>query len=435
MVVKRSGWSSLVSLVCGLCLQACANTTLLGQAGTAPPVPARTPAPVSSIPPAAPPSQAATPPSPPPPLQAPEPPTSAPAPVVPVIPPSSSAAPLSTARFALLLPTRSETLGQAAESVRAGFMSAQEREPQASRADVIDTGDSPQDALSGYALATSDHDLVIGPLPRSAVTAVAQSGAVDRPTIALNQPDLAANERIASPIFLPIGLSIDDEARQAAIWAATEQPGKAYVLHSQAAWQRRAAAAFDAQWRHGGRESEVVEIAAADGYLNGRSLLQLKKRLQEDKQVLVFAALDMTQAKQLRAILGNAVPMYGTSQLNPASIAERVPAERADELNGVRFLDIPWQLQADNPAVMIYPRLVMPADQKRNADLERLYALGIDAYRIARQVAAKETAFELDGVTGQLKVRFDGKVAQFERVLQPAVYRDGIATPLNGPSR
>jgi len=36
-------------------------------------------------------------------------------------------------------------------------------------------------------------------------------------------------------------------------------------------------------------------------------------------------------------------------------------------------------LQADHAAVMIYPRQVIAADQKRSADMERLYALGIDA--------------------------------------------------------
>jgi uncharacterized protein len=334
------------------------------------------------------------------------------------------------ARFALLLPLRSDALGQAAEAVRAGFMAAQEREPQGIRTSVLETGDSQQEALSGYALASADHDIVIGPLSRSGVTALAQSGAVDRPTIGLTQPDPQSSDRPASPKLLPIGLSIEDEARQAAAWAATTKARKAFVLHTPVAWQRRAATAFDAQWRGAAREAELIEIAAADGFLNGRGLLQLKKRLQDEKDIILFAALDVIQTKQLRAIMGDGIPVYGTSQINAFTLSDPPGRDRMEDLNGVRLLDIPWQIQPDHPAVMTYPKLTLPADQKRSPDMERLYALGIDAYRIARHIAAGKTDFELDGVTGKLKVRFDGRTAQFSRLLQPAVYRDGSVVPV-----
>jgi outer membrane PBP1 activator LpoA protein len=69
--------------------------------------------------------------------------------------------------------------------------------------------------------------------------------------------------------------------------------------------------------------------------------------------------------------------------------------------------------------------LLASADQKRSADLERLYALGIDAYRVAREIALDRTRFEIDGVTGRLIVRMDSPDRRFERIVQPAVYRDG----------
>ena len=74
---------------------------------------------------------------------------------------------------------------------------------------------------------------------------------------------------------------------------------------------------------------------------------------------------------------------------------------------------------------MTYPRWVSNTDDKRTADMERLYALGIDAYRVAHEIVQRHTDFRLDGVTGQLKVHFDQTRAQFERILQQAVYRDG----------
>lgn len=343
-----------------------------------------------------------------------------------------SAVDLSTTRktfsVALLLPLRSEILREPAEVLRSGFFAAHERDRNGIAVNVIETGDSAQDILSGYKAAAALNDIVVGPLSRTGVTAVAQSAAVDRPTIALTSPETgdAASMQLP-PNLLVMGLSIEDEARQVAGWAdKASGAGKALVLFTKPAWQRRAATAFEAEWHHRGMEAELIEIAANDGFLNGRTLLQLKKQIESEKPVALFLALDARQARQVRAIIGKDVPLYGTSQLNPFVLTDRADRERTDDMDGARLLDIPWQLQADHPAVMVYPRLVPNADERRSADLERLYALGIDAYRVAHEIAAGRTQFELDGVTGKLAVRFDRGSAHFERVEQPAVYRGGV---------
>lgn len=332
-----------------------------------------------------------------------------------------------TISIALLLPLRSDILREPAEVLRAGFQAAYERERDGIRINIVETGDSPQDILSGYKAASALNDVVVGPLSRTGVTAVAQSDAVATPTIALTPPEPAENgEARLPPQMLVIGLSIEEEAKQVAEWAIRDgRKGKALALFTPTAWQRRAAKAFETQWQQRGLEIESVEVPANDGYLNGRSLLQLKKQVETDKPAVLFLALDARQARQVRAVMGKDIALYGTSQLNPVALPDRAVAERLGEMDGTRLLDIPWQLQADHPAVMTYPRLVVDADRKRNADHERLYALGIDAYRIARQVAERHTDFEIDGVTGRLKVRIDGAQARFERVTQPAVYREG----------
>jgi outer membrane PBP1 activator LpoA protein len=231
-----------------------------------------------------------------------------------------------------------------------------------------------------------------------------------------------------------MGLSIEDEARQVADWACKEHPAaKAVVLLTKTAWQRRAAKAFESQWQQRGLQVDTIELLANDGFLNGRELLQLKKQLPTETPAVLFTALDARQARQVRAVLGKSVSLYGTSQLNPIALSDRSTAERAVELDGTRLLDIPWQLQEDHPAVMAYQRQIVDAEQERSADLERLYALGIDAYRVARAIAARRTSFELDGVTGRLSVRFGDASARFERVAQQAVYRDGGVVPAAKP--
>lgn len=330
-------------------------------------------------------------------------------------------------KIALVLPLRSTTLGEAAQAVRAGFMAAYEHESAGTEVNVIETDDAAQDILSGYTEAVAGNDIVVGPLSRSGVAMVAQSNKVIKPTIALTPPE--GDGATLPQQMLVMGLSIEDEARQVAAWAeAGKNMKKAFVFYTATPWQRRAAKAFEAQWTLLGNEAESIELAANDGYLNGRALLQLKHRIQPDKAAVMFAALDVRQARQLRAILGNAMPLYGTSQLNSPALGDNNDDERIEDLNGVRLLDIPWKLQPEHPAVMTYLR-PLNADDKRSADLERLYALGIDAFRVAREIAAQRDSFELDGVTGALKVKLGGARAQFMRTTLQAIYRDGSVVP------
>jgi outer membrane PBP1 activator LpoA protein len=80
---------------------------------------------------------------------------------------------------------------------------------------------------------------------------------------------------------------------------------------------------------------------------------------------------------------------------------------------------------------MVYPHLVESPDQTHGPVIERLYALGIDAFRVAREIALSRTVFQIDGVTGKLMVNFNGASADFKRIEQPALYQNGVIVPLN----
>jgi len=363
---------------------------------------------------------------------------------------SPSGAPV---RMGLILPLRSETLGAAAEALRAGFMAAWERDRDNITITVVETGDVAQDILSSYAQTLEGVDLVVGPLARSAVTAVATSPLVTKPTIALNHPEGfgTANATPLPQQMLAMGLSIEEEARQVAQWAAAEQPGaSAMIITTSTPWQRRIAAAFAAHWQQLGQQVRMVELSAPNNYLSDPELVQLRARLQQDPPGLLFSAMGADQTRQLRGALNSglvheadepvistadglpaapaapmapagfaALPLYGTSALN-AGGGMNSPT---NELDGVRLLDLPWQVQRDHPAVMVYPHPV----QAGTADMERLYALGIDAYRVAREISRKPAGrFSIDGVTGRLTVDFGQGPARFERVEQPAVFQHGV---------
>ncbi len=336
-------------------------------------------------------------------------------------------------RVALMLPLRSDALGAAAQAVRAGFMAAWERESDGVEVRVIETADGAANVLSAFDAAQAGSDIIVGPLSRTDVGILAVSGKVAKPTLVLAPPDaVEGSGAAASPPILAIGLSVEDEARQLASWAGEGRTHtRAYVIAGPAAWQRRVARAFTAQWEQQGREAQQVEVFHEGGYVAAAALAELKRQLNDDKRPLLFLALDAAQARQLQQALGPGQTAYGTSQLNPWGHADWHAAEAVPEMNGVRLLDMPWMLQPDHPAAMIYPRLVTAPDQRASADLERLYALGIDAFRVAREIAARRTDFSLDGVTGRLRVRFGSAGNHFHRAAQPAAYRDGKVEPLS----
>ncbi|MCW5300326.1 glycosylase [Herbaspirillum lusitanum] len=353
-------------------------------------------------------------------------------------------------RMALLLPLRSSVFGAAADAVRTGFLTASERTRDNFVITIIETGDSVQDVLSAYNDAAAKYDIIVGPLARSAVTALAQSNNIVKPTIALAQPDLpdGAEQRLPRQLLL-MGLSIEDEARQVAAWTErVKTPGKIFSVATNVAWQRRAAKAFTQQARQIGLTVDNLELSVPNNALSASGLAQLSQRIQAERPALLFVALDAAQTIQLRSAIGSEIPLYGTSQLNPLTLATATAAldaaakaaaantappvndSRLPELDGVHLVDMPWQLQADHAAVAAYPRSVANTDGKPNADLERLYALGIDAFRVASEIAAQRSGFDIDGVTGQINANIGAGATYFQRKETQAVYQDGVAVPV-----
>jgi outer membrane PBP1 activator LpoA protein len=346
-----------------------------------------------------------------------------PPPNEPAPPPPPSATPI---RIALLLPMRSATLATAAEAVRAGFMAGMERDGTGFKAEVVSTGDAPRDVLDAYARAAVASDIIVGPLARSAAAALADSDAVTRPTVVLSVPEgRAGMSRTSVPRgMLVVGLSIEDEARQVAEWAAREHPhGRALILTGGATWSQRAAGAFDARWTQLGHTNQRFAVPSGEG---GKAAIdELKQKLEIDPPDLLFAALDSAALRRVRALAAT-IPCYGGGAANPG----RSTAQDEPGLDGVRILDLPWIVLPDHPVVMVYPR---PLNTERPLDMDRLYALGIDAFRVARELALRDGApFGVDGVTGRLDVApGPGGQLQLQRVEAAVVVRGGTFEPVD----
>jgi outer membrane PBP1 activator LpoA protein len=332
-------------------------------------------------------------------------------------------------RIALLLPLRSTTLADAAEAVRAGFLAGFEREGAGAKVDIVATGDDPRDVLDAYARAAAANDIVVGPLARAAASALADSDGVSKPTVVLSAPAPNGARTTLPRLMVVAGLSVEDEARQVADWAGREHPqGRVLILAGSAAWAQRAAAAFDARWRQRRQASARIDLPSATAASAPAAVDALAQRLQSDPPDVLFAALDATELSVLRqqvdALAGARIPCYGGGAANPGR-AGASDVAGLDGLDGVHILDLPWIVAPDHPAVLPYPR---PPDSDRPLDMARLYALGIDAFRVARGIALHPDApFVIDGVTGRLTVSVDADTHQLrlERREAAATVRGG----------
>lgn len=333
-------------------------------------------------------------------------------------------------RIALLLPGRTGIFGPAADAVRTGFLTAYENDKQGVIVNLIESGDTPAEMLKSYLAALDGNDIIVGPLSRNGAAEIAQSGKVSKPTVALTYPEGGADTAAAlPPKMLVVALSVEEEARQAAGWTEREKiGGKIFAVSTSTAWQRRTVKAFIAQCRILGLDVAPLELSVSANALSANGLVQLKHRIDADRPALLFVALDAQQTTQLRSSIGADMPLYGISQLNPRNQSAD-PNSRQPELDGVKLLDIPWQVATDNPVVSMYPRPIVADPQKHNADLDRLYALGIDSYRIARQIGLSHLNFDIDGVTGKLSINIDSSGSHFQRTETPAIYQDGIVVP------
>lgn len=308
--------------------------------------------------------------------------------------------------IALLLPMNSKLFGKHAAALRDGFQAAakiQGQQPLPVREYAV--SEEVGNVLEGYRSAvTGGAQVVVGPLTRDAVTALAFGEPVPVPTLALNIADNVG--RTPGNLYM-LSLQIETEARQVARLAWREDRRTAVTVSSGSPVQRRMQAAFAGEFsRLGGKITSDIAFAADPDRLRtiGRTVADAD---------MAFLALNFGETRAARSYLG-ATPAYATSSAHvgdPGVLA-------GHDLAGVSFVDMPWLLEPQHPAVMIYPR----RQPRGEIDLERLYALGIDAWRVAQLLLAGARDIRLDGVTGQLTLGPDG---QFERELVAARYIDG----------
>ncbi|MGE0355630.1 MAG: penicillin-binding protein activator [Burkholderiales bacterium] len=317
---------------------------------------------------------------------------------------------------ALILPLASPFLGRVADALRQGFVAAGESAGRnALPLRVYGTADDGQAAIEACTQAQlAGAVFVIAGLTRDGATALSRSTCPRQPTLVLNTPE---DPELPARMF-SISLSSEQEARQAALLAINDGMMSAIVIGTPSPLSRRVMEAFEREWgRAAGEARRVIFSGHPD------DAPAIKERIAYLRGDMVFLALDRQATLAVRPYISATLPAYATS-LGVDPRAD--PAVNVD-LEGVRYVDMPWFVQPDHPAVMIYP----PPSSPMSVEQERLYALGIDVYRLAGQLLRSEARpFTLDGVTGRIDLEPD---RHFSRTLVPTAFDAGRATPLQSP--
>jgi hypothetical protein len=326
--------------------------------------------------------------------------------------PAADAPAQPVADIALVLPLASPDYARAAEAVRDGFLAAAQAAGLAHRARVIGHEDGGVRGAFDAAEKLGVR-IVVGPLVRDDLRALAAS---DKPlplTLALNQFD---DGTPLPPSTYALTLSIEADARLLAHRMRDDQVVSVALIGGASPLEKRFATAFIDAWLvAGGGPPEVYAFDRASDALGA-----LRRDLAKSNAQAAVVTLSGAQAALARSFAPR-LPAFASSLINE-------PMERAAlaDLEGVVFVDVPWLVQ---PAAAEFAGVPRP-DLGPNA-LQRLYALGLDAFAVAR-VFVKGVPERLDvpGATGRLTLA-DGRL--IARAGTFATLRRGQVVPADGP--
>jgi outer membrane PBP1 activator LpoA protein len=317
--------------------------------------------------------------------------------------------------IALILPTASPTLGRLAEAVRLGFMAAaavQGKDSLPVHFTGIDNEGTALLEACRHAQSTQAR-LVVAGMTRDGAQSLALSDCPRQLVLALNEI------RGEAPVSMyTVSLSLEHEARQAALQAINDGWRMAFVVGTNSALSRRVQEAFEREWGRAAGEGRKIIYSG-----NPDEAAVIRERIANSRGDMVFFALDPVEARAVRPYVSGMLPIYATSySVNPR--AEQIVNV---DLQGVRYVEMPWFIHPDHPAVMVFPQPKVPM----SVEQERLYALGIDAFRISYQLLRGEEKKPLDGVTGAIALEGHH---HFSRALAAAEVDGGRVIPFRqGP--
>lgn len=355
------------------------------------------------------------------------------------------------AKIALMLPFSGRLEG-VSKAIQNGFMYAHyQNDDDAPVIEVIDAStEAAQFNLQYQQAIQNGAEFIVGPLSKDLINILQRQEQLQVPTLTLNYGD-----DIAEPVLnlYQFGLRPEDEAEQIADFALAQDRHHAVTLVPDTDWGARLQSAFAKRFEAlGGRVvgAEVYPSKKNDYSAAIKKLLNLTSSNQRHtilQQVIgtkaefdprrrqdidmIFIAANSRQARlikpQLKFHHAQGLPVFATSSI----AAGKRNADTDRDLDEIQFVDIPWKLNNTGSRDYQQVNKLWPDDGDR---FGRLYALGIDSYRVIPSLRRLMIHPEesTSHHTGQLSVDKNGRV---RRQLLMATYEKGLARLLEPGER
>ena len=352
----------------------------------------------------------------------------------------------------LLLPLTGP-LAKTGKAIRDGFLAAfyqaQLQNSITPKIKIIDSAQTANFENLYTQIASTDTDLIIGPLAKESANLLSHHSHLPIPTLALNYPETFDDEKkydssevnntvMVGPIFTgpraaPVnlyyfGLNPEDEAKQAAQQAFKNKHKNVLIIAPDSNRGRRVSNAFLDQWQKQGGEalnsaflnskntnySKIIQQALGVKASKNRKNrvqqlthepIEFEPRRRQDIDV-IFLASHSQQARQIKPLLAfhyaGQIPVYATSSIYTG----KDDPEKDTDLNGIYFSVMPWLLSS-NKLKSDIDHYLAP-----NPLLQPLFAMGSDAWRLHDRLPllASSIKSKISGNTGTLNLNAQNKI-------------------------
>lgn len=296
--------------------------------------------------------------------------------------------------------------------------------------------------------------VAIGPITRDDVNEISELDFLPLPVVSLNLPE----DGVKSPeLLMNFSLSLEEEAKQVASMAiqslAKENKDSLNIVLFEGASpiNQRVANTFEQALAEESISITRIPITkelltlpklyevknfssltlgtkslpdTAEGYENAKqyneNLTQSFSKLGSSSYSAVFLVTDARTAALIKPRLPRDTRVWGTSMINPGNPEQSVIASLAFDLQNTGFVDAPLILRYNNQDF----KASFGETPPNSLIARRLFAFGVDAYRLARLWMRWQPEITMAGTTGSLSFK-KSVSANVSRIAQPAVFYHG----------
>lgn len=296
--------------------------------------------------------------------------------------------------------------------------------------------------------------VAIGPITRDDVNEISELPFLPLPVVSLNLPE----DDVKSPeLLMNFSLSLEEEAKQVASMAiqslAKENKDSLNIVLFEGASpiNQRVANTFEQALAEESISITRIPITkelltlpklyevknfssltlgtkslpdTAEGYENAKqyneNLTQSFSKLGLSSYSAVFLVTDARTAALIKPRLPRDTRVWGTSMINPGNPEQSVIASLAFDLQNTGFVDAPLILRYNNQDF----KASFGETPPNSLIARRLFAFGVDAYRLARLWMKWQPEITMAGTTGSLSFKKNVS-ANVSRIAQPAVFYHG----------